>query len=98
MAPFLARLLEDPYVAIRYCAGRSLQKIDGFCEVDYDHVAPPQQRAAMADHVLQVWAKTPREAMATRAATLIDGEGKFQQDIIDRLGAQRDDTVVNLAE
>ena len=98
MAPFLARLLEDPYVAVRYCAGRSLQKIEQFGDVEYDHVAPAQQRAAVAERVLQAWSETSRTETATRAATLVDPAGNLQQSVFDRLGTQRDDTIVNLAE
>ena len=98
MAPFLARLLEDPYVAVRYCAGRSLQKIEQFGDFEYDHVAPAQQRAAVAERVLQAWSETSRTETATRAATLVDPSGNLQQSVFDRLGMQRDDTIVNLAE
>ncbi|HAA67511.1 MAG TPA: C cytochrome precursor [Planctomycetaceae bacterium] len=98
MAPFLARLLEDPYVAVRYCAGRSLRKIDQFSDVEYDHVAPAQERAAVAERVLQAWTESSRTETATRAATLVDPAGKLRQSVFDRLGAQRDDTIVNLAE
>ncbi|MBB72931.1 MAG: hypothetical protein CMJ75_00310 [Planctomycetaceae bacterium] len=98
MAPFLARLLEDPYVAVRYCAGRSLRKIDQFSNVEYDHVAPAEQRAAVAAGVLRTWSETTRTETGTRAATLVDPAGNLLQGVLERLGAQRDDTSVNLAE
>ena len=85
-------------MAVRYCAGRSLRTIDQFSDVEYDHVAPAEQRAVVAERVLQAWTETARTETATRAATLVDPAGKLRQSVFDRLGSERDDTIVNLAE
>ena len=38
MAPFLAELLNDPYSAVRFIAGRSLESLPGFEKLGYDYV------------------------------------------------------------
>lgn len=98
MVPFLASLLEDPYDAVRYCAGRSLRKIAAFKDLAYDHVAPPEERAGVARRVLQTWVAQPRRDSSTHAATLTDREGKLQEDVFERLRQLRDNTELNLAE
>ena len=98
MVPFLASLLEDPCDEVRYCAARSLRRIEGFKDLDYDHVGPPVERARAASHVRGVWMRRPRKKTATHEATLTDREGQFRQDVFSRLHQKRDDTDVNLAE
>ena len=44
MAPFLARTLDDPYDAVRYIGSRSLGRVPGFANFQYDYLAPPAER------------------------------------------------------
>ena len=44
MLPHLAQLLDDPYDAVRFIAGRTLQTLPEFGTFDYDFVAPPDAR------------------------------------------------------
>ena len=46
MAPYLAQLLDDPYDAVRFIAGRSLRTLPGFEAFEYDFVAGPTTRAS----------------------------------------------------
>jgi predicted CXXCH cytochrome family protein len=51
-APYLAALLDDPYSAVRFIAGRSLRSVSGFSGSDYDFLAAPESRSAARDAVL----------------------------------------------
>jgi hypothetical protein len=51
-APYLAALLDDPYSAVRFVAGRSLRTIAGFGGAEVDFLAPSERRRAARDAVL----------------------------------------------
>ena len=40
-APFLLKLLEDPYPAVRYIAARSLKALPNYAKMDYDFLSDP---------------------------------------------------------
>src|SRR5262249_27173950 len=52
MAPFLAQLLDDPYAAVRYNAGRSLRRMSGLADLAYDYVGPATERERARARVL----------------------------------------------
>ena len=67
-APYLAALLDDPYSAVRFIAGRSLRTFPGFSGFEYDFLAAPERRRAARDSVLSRFsADRPRiEALLSR--------------------------------
>jgi Zn-finger protein len=90
MAPFLSLLLTDPYDAVRYIAGRSLQTLPGYESFPYDFVASPEQRIAMRRRALDVW-RNGGSAQGRRgeAALLFNPDGTFIAEQVTRLSAQR---------
>lgn len=72
-APFLAASLDDPYSAVRYIAGRSLQRQAGFKNFSYDFLAAPAVLQQSRESALQqAGAKgTPKaELLATPDGTV----------------------------
>ena len=96
MAPFLAELLDDPYDAVRYVAGRSLKSLNGFGSLDYDFVSLKPQRRAARRKAVALW--TRRRKLKFGSGLLIDSNGDLERATIDRLLRERDDRRVNLRE
>ena len=95
MAPFLARLLEDPYPAVRFIAGRSLRSLPGFEHLDYDYVGTRDRWADTRRRVEQIWGQGRAR---TAAETLIDANGMVRSEVVDRLMRERDNRIVFLRE
>ncbi len=73
VAPILALLLEDPYDAVRYIAGRSLARLPGYEDLDYDYVADPRSRAALAEEVRRRWRAEGDDRRAPQLLRRADG-------------------------
>lgn len=58
MAPHLARLLDDPYDAVRLGAARSLGALPGFDQFAVDVAAPPAARRQAQLQVMTLWNRT----------------------------------------
>ncbi|MSR60081.1 MAG: C cytochrome precursor [Planctomycetaceae bacterium] len=109
-APFLAALLDDPYLAVRFIARRSLRKSPGFEDFQFDFLGPVAQVDAAFGQALQVW----RDSLSTQNLSrphgrapaplrftervLLSPDGTLDQTIFDRLKSERDDNPVSLAE
>ncbi|MEN8181377.1 MAG: cytochrome c3 family protein [Myxococcota bacterium] len=93
--PYLAQLLEDPYPAVRFVAERSLRRIRGFQDLDYDFIgSEDHQRAAHAE-ALARWSRSP---VRPAGPTLIQEDGRVHPEVFARLLAARDDRPVVVAE
>jgi hypothetical protein len=98
-APYLAQLLEDRYDAVRFIAERSLRRLPGFHEFEYDFVGPPEQRAAAHQRALLTWAGAPiSQERPFAAPVLIDRQGRVQQTPFQRLWKLRDDRPMAVKE
>ena len=95
-APFLARLLEDPYPAVRFISQRSLKRDERFKDVQYDFVGSEKNRRKARDHVWDTWVQTPLANPPQHI--LIDPRGSLNEELLDRFIRQRDDRPVQLAE
>jgi predicted CXXCH cytochrome family protein len=97
LAPFLAQLLADPYPAVRYIAGHSLQKTLGFHDFDYDFIGTPPEQEAARLQALKAWrlAGLPDR---TGPAILISPHGELQESTLANLLGQRDNRSMNLQE
>jgi predicted CXXCH cytochrome family protein len=102
-APLLARLLDDPYAAVRYVAARSLRSLPEFRDLEYDFVGDPALRRGVAAQVEKRW----REAGGgggtlvpsdQRPRVLLDKDGASDVAAIARLTSQRDDRAITIAE
>lgn len=97
MAPYLSRLLDDPYYVVRFNAARSLRSIGGYGGLlkGYDYVAAEAAVKPFVDSVRSVW--QARYTGGARAALLMGARGldlaRFQ-----KLYARRDDRMVFIHE
>jgi hypothetical protein len=98
-APYLAQLLEDRYDAVRFIAERSLRRLPGFHDFEYDFVGPPEQRAAAHQRALRIWDRAQiSQERPFAAPVLIDRQGRVQQTPFLRLWKLRDDRPMAIRE
>jgi cytochrome c552/cytochrome c554/c'-like protein len=91
LAPYLALFLDDPYDAVRYIASRSLRSLPEFRGFAYDYVAPPAARAATRIRAMEIWRDARGEAdRRGRAEILMNADGTFMADTVNRLVRERD--------
>jgi hypothetical protein len=99
IAPHLARLLDDPYDAVRFITQRSLRSLPGFADFEYDFEAQPGDRRAAVRRAIERWrlhgAGDDRDA---QGAVRIDSRDALDDVVIGRLLAARDDRPVQLTE
>ena len=98
-APFLARLLEDPYSAVRYVTYLSLRKIPGFENFDFDYIGPTASRSEARERALEIWQSNrvstePKD----RERILIGPTGDVIREEFDRLLKERNETDVVISE
>ena len=96
LAPFLAVTLDDPYTAVRNVAGRSLSKLAGFTNFEYDFLAPQASRTEAVQRALQQW-KNDADAAIHGGPILLQPDGEFTP-AFDQLRQQRNDRPVDIAE
>jgi predicted CXXCH cytochrome family protein len=95
-APFLAELLDDPYAAVRFNAGRSLHELPGFDDYTYDYLgSDDEQRQAQLD-VLRTW--SARGSARVEPAVLMEQPGIIQRARLELLHLRRDDRYVRINE
>ena len=98
-APFLGQLLDDRYNAVRFIAHRSLKRLPGFGDFDFDFMSAPTMRSAAVVKVRNVWQQTQDGQKPPFAGqTLIDSAGQILDADFQRLLRLRDDRPVTLAE
>jgi hypothetical protein len=98
-APFLAQLLDDPYGAVRFIAHRSLKRLPGFGDFDYDFAGPPATRSAAVLRARKVWEQSHDGLDRPFAPqTLIDSRGRVLGPVFQQLLKLRDDRPVEIAE
>lgn len=83
--PVLAELLVDPYSAVRFVAGRSLHALPDYAAIEYDFLAPPDERARARVRVLEISAAK-------------GSPGGLSRDVVQSLLAKRDTRAVTIAE
>jgi len=97
--PFLTYGLLDPYAAVRFDAWKSLQTLPGFSGFDFTYSADAEVLGEAVKKSYQKWWNEVRPANANfDLKTVLDPEGRFQEDAFDRLRRERDDKPIVLAE
>ena len=99
LAPALSiAATSDPYSAVRFIAGRSLQRLPGFDGWAYDFLAPePERREAMRT-AYERWLARPLDAARRLPRLGIGADGKLDAALVGRLQRERDNTSVSLSE
>lgn len=97
LAPYLARLLDDPYYVVRFNARRSLRSLPGYDGVlrGYNFLDEVEAQKPFVDNVVALWQS--RYAGGARSQTLMAKRG-LDRVRFDRLYARRDDRPVYIAE
>ncbi|KAA5542156.1 C cytochrome precursor [Roseiconus nitratireducens] len=92
---YLAQVLNDPYLAIRLIARRSLQTFPGLADMKLEPLGTDSERADAILSIISRWDQDPHEA---NAALLLGPNNRVKTSQIDAIMKQRDDTPMNLAE
>ena len=90
----LAHTLDDRYSAVRYIAGESLMRFEGFDDLEYDFTAAPEARQAVRAEALRRWA----EAGAQPRPTVLVGEAGLDEDLVQLLLMVQDRRPVVVSE
>ena len=97
-APYLAELLSDPYSTIRYVAHRSLRRMPGFADLEFDFVAPSRERDLVKQSALEIWLRTLPVLPSPGRAVLFDAKGRLDRRAFLRHLARRDNSPVGINE
>jgi hypothetical protein len=98
MAPHLATLLDDPYDAVRFTAGRSLGSLPGLGSVLYDFVAPQKERYQSQLRTMTAWDRSRARPGRTDAHLLFTSDGSVDVPRVLGLLKQRNTRRVLLRE
>ncbi|MFO0790989.1 MAG: cytochrome c3 family protein [Pirellulales bacterium] len=99
LAPFAARLIDDPYGVVRYVARQSLRTLPGWNDFDVDFLASAEIRAAATNRAIAEWSNTQKTPPSrTGPRVLIDKDGKLAEPIIKWLQDHRDNRPVIIKE
>jgi hypothetical protein len=93
MTPFLARMLEDPYEAIRFISDQSLRGLPGYGDAHTDHVAPESVRQLARWTAVENWGRE-NGSERTGSDVLIRSDGTLDEETMERLLGERDDRPV----
>ncbi len=96
----LARLLDDPYHAVRFVADRSLRSLPEFAAFQYDSRGPAAERVQAVERALQVWDRAHGAAGHERLRQISASaeDGGEPEDAMLALRADRDDRPIVLQE
>jgi hypothetical protein len=98
LAPFVARLLADPYGVVRYVSARSLRTLPKFADFQYDFLAPPEERTKAANNAVREWEQSSDRPSRSGAQVLIDADGKVAEPAVQWLLDRRDNRPVTIKE
>jgi len=98
MAPYLAQLLQDPYAVVRYIAHRSLKRLPGYGQFEYDYVGPEEERQQRQRQAFEIWNGQAKRLTNDPSALLIEASGRWKTDDVARLLRQRNDRRMELLE
>jgi hypothetical protein len=95
MVPLLALLIDDDYQAVRYVASRSLRSYPGYEDVHVDVTAGSTERRR--DEMMQRWRMREGTGLAG-PQPLFRPSGELDEELVQRLLSERDQTPVHLLE
>jgi hypothetical protein len=91
--------LTDSYAAVRFDAWKSLQTLPGFSDFSFTYTAPDHPLGEAAIRAYEKWLREVRNVNAVyRPETGINSDGRFRQDVFQRLRSERDEKPIFLAE
>ena len=96
--PFLGFLLQDNYHAVRFIANRSLERLQGRNNDQYDSLAEKKERDQAARNIVQKWLINKQHRPTVGDAYLINEQGQPLIGEINRLLKQRDTRDIVIGE
>lgn len=101
VAPALARLLDDPYAAVRCVAERSLKLVTDAVPNGYDYTTPLESRVPVQAAIVDNWRKqlaaSPDQKLPEHTRVLLD-DSPAKKAALERLLRQRNERPVRLRE
>jgi predicted CXXCH cytochrome family protein len=98
LAPFLARLLADPYGVVRYVAAYNLRSLPGFTDWHNDFLAPEPILKTRALEAVERWQAEKKLLHRPVPEMLIRPDGQLMEERIEALLRQRNDRPVTIKE
>ena len=99
LAPFQARLLEDPYGVVRYVAYDGLKRLPKFEDFRYDFLGSAEDHRLAVQRATQHWRRLrPEQLSRTGDHLLIESTGGVQEDRVTSLLKQRNERPVTIKE
>ncbi len=99
LAPFQARLLNDPYGVVRYVAQHNLRKLPGFKDFRYDSFTTDDGLRQYVDAAVNRWQnEKPKKLSRTGDQICIDPDGKIMESKVTQLIESRDNRPVAIKE
>lgn len=95
--PFLAQLLDDPYLAIRFIARRSLRSMEGLSGLKLNMYGPLEARQRAIAAIAQYWYEN-QEGDADKRKELLFRNGELDYERVERLMKECDNSTVLLDE
>ena len=92
---FLAEILNDPYLAVRMIARRSLQTLPGLADLKVNPLGSDSERSNAIRSIIARWGQDPH---AANPALLLDPKNVVNTSRIEAIMKQRDDTPMTLTE
>src|SRR5689334_2832678 len=97
--PYLFYSLNVPYAAVRFDAWKSLQTLPGFSDFSFTYTGADDYLRETSAGAYEKWLHEIRERSVTYPpGTILDSDGRFQQDTFQRLRDERDNKPIILAE
>jgi cytochrome c554/c'-like protein len=97
--PYLIYSLSDPYAAIRFDAWKSLQTLPGFYDFAFVYTAGDRSLREAAANAYQRWlGRVGDFSPLFPTESVLEADGRFQQDIFQKLRSERDEKPIVLAE
>ena len=98
MPLYLAKLLNDPYAAVRLVAFRSLLTFAQFEDFEYDYIATAEILAAKSRQATAIWERSQPYRTDDLMQVLISPDGSLRDQLFERIFAERDNREVWLQE
>jgi hypothetical protein len=99
LAPYLSKLLSDPYGVVRYVAFHSLKTLPNYETFEYDFLGPENELASASDRAMRHW-RQQQTAPPSRTGreVLITGTGQVAEPAVKWLMDRRDNRPVTIQE
>ncbi len=98
LAPYLARLIDDPYSGVRYVARRSLRRIAGYEAFDFDYVAETSDLILAREEAMSLFRGRADRLDRHGPSILLDGSGRLDEQRFGEIFKQRNDRMIDIHE